>query len=435
MDVTIRKTHYFGERNFSGSKSLTHRLLIASLYTNDIIYIDNIANNDDIMATISVLKTIGKKIDFIDDNSIIIHKGEIKHFDVLEIDVKASASTLRFMMPLLLNITNKLIINCNDNLINRPIDEYLKLQDKCNLSIHIEGNKIIASGNMNLDYYEIDGSVSSQYITGLIINALFINSPTTIKVNEPFNSKSYVDLTVDCYNKMGLDISYEDNTYYIHKHNNIITNEFTVEGDYSTAANFITLAALNGRFIGTNLDVSSLQSDKVIIDLLKSIGANINFVKDEKENRIVVENTSLLEKGFAKQLRAFNIDISNCIDLGPLLMVLASFTNGTSNISNVDRLKVKESNRLDVMLNHLTTLGVDIKYNNNNVIIKGKKDYSNRVTLDSYNDHRIIMALSLFATLNNGEITITNVDKVSKSDPNFFKYLIQGTKEHSVELN
>ena len=116
-------------------------------------------------------------------------------------------------------------------------------------------------------------------------------------------------------------------------------------------------------------------------------------------------------------------------------MVLASFTNGTSIFSNINRLKDNESERLQSMIEALKILNVDVKLNDNNVLIKGKKDYFNKVTLSSYNDHRILMALSVFALLNKGCITINDIECINKSYPLFFTFLKEGCKEGAIQID
>lgn len=437
MNVTIYPSRFILDKHFEGSKSLTHRLLIASMLANEGFILENVPRNDDINATMNFFKALNREIVYVSENSIYLRPIQnFKKLDTLYVDVNSSASTLRFLLPVSLNLAKKVVFKCNKDLINRSLEVYQKIAHDCNLSIKVIGDEIICSGAMSLDYYEVDGSISSQFITGLIINAIYSKKAITIKVLPPLESKKYVMMTIDIFKSVGFDITIGDNeTYYIHNNFSPSWDFHFIEGDYSTAANFLVLACLNGKLNAYNLNEKSIQQDRIIVDILKQAGGNIRFINEEDYSYLYAINNSLIEKGIAKQLKAFSIDLSSCIDLGPILMVLASFANGTSTLTNIDKLKDNETERLSNMIEALKTLNVDIKIEKDKVIIKGKKDYFNKVTLSSYNDHRIVMALSVFALLNKGCITINDVECINKSYPLFFEFLKNGCKQGAIQIN
>lgn len=436
MNVSIYPSYFILDKAFEGSKSLAHRFIIASFLANEAILLDNVPENDDIDATLNFFKALGKEIIYTSKHSLYMKPSKTKYKELLYVDVKSSASTLRFLLPLSLNLARKVIFKCNDDLIKRTLEVYEKIAENCNLSIKVIGNEIHCSGTMSLDYYEVDGSISSQFITGLIINAIYSKKAITIKVIPPLESKEHVLNSIEVFRKIGFDITIgEDETYYIHNNFNYSWDEYTLEGDYSTAANYLALACLNGKINAYNLYNNSIQQDRIIVDILKSMGGNIRFINNDNNISLYAINNALLEKGVAKQLKATTIDLSKCIDLGPILMVVASFANGITTFNNVKKLKHNESYRLSYMIKLLKSLNVDIKQVDDKVTIKGKKDYFNKVTLSCYYDHRIAMALSIFALLNKGCITITDVECVSKSDPDFFENLIKGCKEGAIQIN
>ena len=438
MNVTIYPTHFIFEKAFLGSKSLTHRFLIASWLINEGIILDNVPNNDDINATISFLKAIGKEVVFTSKNSCYVKhsSNNFEKLDTLYVDVKSSTSTLLFLLPVSLNLAKKVIFRCNDDLMKKSLGIYEKIANDCNLSIQKKDNEIICSGSISLDYFEVDGTISSQFVTGLIINALYLKKAITIKVNPPFICKSYVLMSIEVFKHFGFDISTVDNTFYIHNNHNFNWDHIFIEADYSIAANYIVLACLNGKLIGYNFKEDSLQYDKRIIDILKSIGGNIRYLYEDNVTKLYAYNNGLLEKGIAKQLKAFEMDLCESVDLSPILLVLASFTQGISTFKNYSKLQDKELERVNAMIESLKILNVELRIDNKKdiITIKGKKDYFNKVTLSSYNDHRIIMALSIFATLNKGCITITNIDCISKSDPDFFNNLMSGCKNSAIQI-
>ena len=439
MNVTIYPTRFILEKAFLGSKSLTHRFLIASFLINEGIILENVANNDDINATISFLKAVGKEIIFTSNNTLIMKKSTNKFnkLDELVVDVKSSTSTLLFLLPVSLSLAKKVIFKCNDDLFKRSLSIYEKLSEECNLSIKKENNQIICSGSINLDYFEVDGTISSQFVTGLIINALYNKKAITINVIPPFICKSYVTMSIETFKKLGFDISFNENSIFVHNYTNPSWDNIYIEADYSIGANFIALACLNGSLTAYNFKENSLQYDKKIVDILKAMGGNIKYLIEENVTRLYCVNNSLLEKGIAKQLKATNVDLTDCMDLSPILLVIASLANGISTFTNYSKLLEKEKERVDYMIETLKQLNVLIRVDSKKdiITIKGQKQYFNNVTISSNNDHRIVMALSIFAILNQGKITITDVDCIKKSMPEFFEYLMLGCKDNSIILN
>ena len=183
-----------------------------------------------------------------------------------------------------------------------------------------------------------------------------------------------------------------------------------IETDYSSISYFAVLGALKGGVKINYVNFNSAQPDLRIFSLLKNMGS-----KYEIEGETVT---------FIKSpLGPFNVDISNAIDLGPTLFVLAALVNGKSIIRGVNRLIIKESNRLKSMIDELSFAGVDISYDNDTVIINGKESYTGNIIFNTYSDHRIAMALSIFSIASGIEGTIENIECVTKSYPNFFKDL------------
>ena len=432
MKVSINNSRFIYSKKINGSKALAHRFLIGAFLANEPFIIENVPDNDDIKATLNFLKAINKEIVFTDRNSCYIKPSEIKKEKEIVVEVNNSYSTLLFLLPISLQLANKVTFICNDSLINKSIKIYEEIATLCNLSIKKEDNKIICSGSINLDYYEVDGSISSQFITGLIINALYLKKAITIKINNELKNKKYVLMSIEVFKKMGFDISFIDNTLYIH--NNIIKywDSFFIEGDYTTCCNYLALACLNGSFEAYNLTVNSLQEEAKIIEILKSIGGNIKYFEDK--NMIYAYNNSLLEKGIAKQLKSFTYDLKESINLSFILLVIASYSSGISTFTNYNLLNKDDKQRIDNMLDILSLLKVSIK-KSNNITIKGKKDYfNNKVIIDCKNDHKILMALSIFSLLNKGNITLSNIECINKADPDYFNNLIKGCKEGAIEV-
>lgn len=435
MDVKIYSSRFILEKSFDGSTALTHRFLIASWLANEQIFLDNVPTNDDINATIDFLNQINTEVLFTSENSCYLKPKKYIKKDILYFDVKNSTSSLRFLLPVALNFAKKVVFKCDKLLINKSLDIYKQIAEQCNCIINKKENEITCSGSISLDFYEVDGKISSQFITGLIINAIYNKKAITIKVIPPFENKKYVLMSIEIFKLFGFDISINDNTIIVHTNNISKWDNYFIEGDYSIAANYIALACLNGSMTTYNLTEHSLQSEKRIVDILKTMGGNIRFLYEDNKKYLYVSNNSLLEKGVAKQLKACDIDICDVSGMIPLVMVICSFSNGISKLYNLNKLEEKELIRLNNMINNLKQLGVSINIYNDYITIKGKKDYYNsNVTINSFGDHRIAMAVSIFSLINNGSIIIKDADCVSKIDPNFFNNLTKGTKQNAIQI-
>lgn len=435
MNVKIYPSRFILEKHFDGSTSLTHRFLIASWLINEKIFLDNVPSNDDIKATINFLKEVNTEVVFTDKNSCYLKPNKYIKKDVLYVDINNSTSTLRFLLPVALNLAKKVVFKCDDILFNKSLSFYEKLSEQCNFIINKKDNEIICSGSISLDYYEVDGKTSSQFITGLIINALYNKKAITIKVMPPFENKSYVLMSIEIFKMYGFDISIIDNIIYVHTNRAIKWDNYFIEGDYSVAANYIALACLNGSISAFNITEHSLQNEKKIIDTLKEMGGNIRYIYDNNIKYLYALNNSLLEKGVAKQLKATTIDVSMFADMIPLMMVVSSYANGITKFINASKIETKELIRINHMIDILKKLNVSINIYNDSFTIKGKKNYYNdNISVTTFNDHRIAMALSVFALLNKGSIIIENIECINKVDPEFINNLIKGTKNNAIQI-
>lgn len=435
MNVLIYPSRFILEDDFLGSKNLTHLYLIASFIANQGIILENVSKCDDINATLSFFKEIGKEVVFNEEYSCYIKPSTLKPLKNISIHVGSSTSTLLYLLPLSLQVAEKVVFTCDDDLISLALKLYEEVSNFCNVSIKAVQNQLICSGNLNLDYYEIDGSYSSQYILGFILNALYLKRPITIQIKPPFNCQKNILMSIDILKQFGFDISFDEYNIYIHTYSIPTWDYFKIEGDYSVLANYLVLACLNGSLIAHHFNEFSLQSEKQIVDILQKCGGNVKYLKKDDETCLYALNNTLLEKGFSKLLKPFQIDLYECCDIALSLMVLACFTNGVSTFNNYHLLKYKEKWRVEKLIDLLLRLNVNLKVNEQSFTIKGQKDYYNQVILPSYNDYKIVMSLSVFALLNHGYIEITQVECINKSDPLFFKKLMKGCKLGSIQIN
>lgn len=387
MNVIIKKSKLNGEVIAPPSKSYSHRYLIGAMLANNQSVISNIYFSDDVLATLNCIKAMGKNYK-IDGNNIEIYDENIdNNFPIF--DCNESGSSLRFFIPIALSKYEKVIFKGSKRLLERGISIYENILK--NVKFIKEENQITIIGKLNPGHYKIDGSISSQYITGLLFALPLLDEDSIIEILPPITSKNYIDMTLEVLNKYQIKYEMHDNIIKIFKNQSYIAINQFIEGDYSNAAFLDAFNYFNNNIVIKNLNPYSLQGDKVYIDYFKKLNEG---------------NVTL--------------DIKNCIDLGPILFVFASLKHGAIFI-NTNRLKIKESDRASAIKEELAKINVNIEILDNKVIVHKTNIINNNIAFNSHNDHRIAMALSLLAT--QFDITINDASCINKSYPHYFKDL------------
>ncbi len=379
------------------SKSQAHRLLICSALAKGTSRVSNISLSKDIIATISALEAIGAKININADvatiNGIDIVNSTAK------INCNESGSTLRFIIPIVTALGINTEFFGEGKLPERPITPYLLELTKNGVTFNYNNTMPFSvSGGLSAGEFIIDGGISSQFITGLLFALPLLNGNSQIILTSKLQSKPYVDITIDCLSKFGVEIVENENGYFIKGNQVYKPCDTSVEGDFSQAAFFYVASAIGNNIQILNIFEQSFQGDKKIIEIISSIGYN--------------KNTNLL--------KPFKIDASDIPDIVPILTVLASFCEGTSEIFNVARLRIKESDRLASISKCINEIGGNVIAEADKLIITGVKSF-NGGTVDSFNDHRIAMSMAIAATRCTKPLTILNAKCVEKSYPNFFE--------------
>jgi 3-phosphoshikimate 1-carboxyvinyltransferase len=407
MNITIIPKPLTGKLDVVSSKSLSHRYLIAAGLAQGKSKIHNLLESDDLVATKEALKAFNVLI----DNHVITGQEFKKTTDV--IDCKESGSTLRFMIPIAMLQREIITFVGSGKLPNRPLDVYFDVFDqKHNYYRKLTDDylPLEVRGPIKPGYYKIRGDVSSQFITGLLYALPLLSKDSVIELTSPLESKGYVDLTLDVLQKFGIHILVTDPFIYIKGNQSYRPQEATVEGDYSQAAFFMVAGLLSGEIELKKLNPYSKQGDAEMVDIIKQMQGDIDY--DHLSRSYVIKPS---------QTYGIEIDLSQIPDLGPILMVLAACSKGKTKFKHCERLKIKESNRLEAMIFNLTKLGVSLELKGDDLTIIGRDDFIGNQTLEGFHDHRIVMALSIAAIKANGPITITNSEAIQKSYPNFFK--------------
>lgn len=420
MDVKIYPSKPSGDIKIPSSKSMGHRAIICASLSNGISRISNLDFSDDIDTTILGMEKLGAKIKK-EKNNLIIEG--IKDFEKINdniINCNESGSTLRFFIPIFSMLNQEIKFLGKNRLLKRPQEIYNEIFKKQNLEYIHSDDFIQINGRLKPQKYIIQGNISSQFITGLLFILPLLDGDSEIEIIPPFESKSYVDLTLEVISKFGINIKFQDELHIKIKGNQKYTpTDYKVEGDYSQLAFFAVLGAINSDVNCMGVAKDSLQGDREIVDILDSCNVKIDYLK----NGVKFCKTDL-SSSYEK-----NINLENCPDLGPILMVLGAKI-GNFKIFNASRLRYKESDRILAMETELRKVGTNIYSDENNIYIE-KINSSNLQDLKSQTpyrfyshlDHRIAMSMAILATTLDKPSIITNSQCISKSYPDFFKDL------------
>lgn len=392
MKVKILPSKTSGEVSAPPSKSFAHRYLIGSVLSRGKCVIKNIADSDDISATLSCIEQLGGSVTK-DGNTVTVIPTNEKQIENAVFDCKESGSTLRFFIPVVLATGAK---NCtflgSERLLARGIKEYEKLFENSDVIIKSDEKAIEVNGTLSAGNYEISGEVSSQYTTGMLFALSGLTGKSTLKITGNAESRAYVDMTIKVLKDFGADIAEpEKNFFEINGRGRLSPGEFTVEGDWSNAAFLIALSRLLGTISVSGLNENSVQGDRFSCAAFDALDG---------------ENAE--------------IDLKDCPDLAPILFAYAAYKNGGKFI-NTRRLRVKESDRANVMAEELKKFGANVKVYENSVEIEKTQLKPPIVPLCGHNDHRIVMALSVLAAVFGAEID--GAEAVNKSYPDFFRVI------------
>jgi len=408
-NIRITPSSLRGDIKIPPSKSLAHRAVICAGLSEGISNIDNIIFSEDIKATTMGMESFGIEVNRKDESINIKGKSKLSLVKNI-INCNESGSTLRFLIPLALLTGEEISFEGRGKLVSRPLDVYYEMLK--NQNIHYENNNgqlpLKVKGSLKPGTFYVKGNISSQFITGLMFSLPLLEGDSKIIVTTELESKGYVDLTIDCMDKFGVKIENKDyKEFYIKGNQKYINRDYRVEGDFSQAAFWIVAGILGTNIKCKDLNLNSLQGDKIILDIVKVMGANIKISEDTIE---VCESET---KGIV-------IDASECPDLVPILSVLGALSEGTTKIINAERVRIKECDRLKAMQTELSKVGADIEETEDGLIIKGKSSLKGG-TVDSWNDHRIAMAMAVASIKCQEPIIITNSNAVTKSYPEFWK--------------
>ena len=404
------------------------RACAAALIKKGTSTIYNPGNSNDDIAALDVIKKLGAEITSNEDGSITIVSNGVNPASE-EINCGESGLGIRMFTPIAALSEKKITINGTGSLVTRPMNFFDEIFPKLDINIQSNEGKlpIQIQGPLKPSNITVDGSLSSQFLTGLLM--AFSNSvtdPVSISVSN-LKSKPYIDLTLKVMEAFKLNVpvnnNYETFSFLPVEKDVVIANtpisavntsssaidiNYTVEGDWSGAAFLLVAGAVAGKITVKGLDVFSTQADKAILQALMATGCVLSVREDE------------IEVGPAA-LKAFHFNATDCPDLFPPLVALASFCEGTTVIEGVSRLAHKESNRGLTLQEEFGKLGVEITLQEDLMIIKPNALKS--AVVHSHHDHRIAMACAVAALRIEGGVVIHEANAINKSYPDFYQHL------------
>lgn len=394
MKAVIKPSPLIGNVTAPASKSAAHRALICAALADKPTSIVCRTTSVDIEATAQCLRELGATIDKTADGFFVEPIRSAR--ENAQLNCRESGSTLRFLLPVAAAIGKGVSLYGEGKLPQRPLEELCFSLKEHGVKLSSHSLPLTLSGELDAGTYEISGEISSQFISGLLLALPTTCAESTIIISGQIQSKPYIDMTLDVLQAFGITADWNNNVIRIHAGKGFISPEsYTVEGDWSNGAFFICANAISGNSVKClNLTKSSTQGDKAVVELAEKL-------KNPAESEEI------------------KIDASDIPDLIPVLAVTSCFRKGTTFFYNAERLKAKESDRLVSTCEMIKNLGGKAEITDNSLTVYGS-GFLTGGTVDSINDHRIVMSTAIAASGCKSEVTITDAQAVNKSFPTFF---------------
>lgn len=417
--IRLLPTKLQGTVQAPSSKSMGHREIICAGLAAGTSIVDNISMSKDIEATVRLLRALGVTVESVPSRLAgrcalqLTGTGHLRAA-ASTADCGESGSTLRFFIPLGALLGSALTFTGQGKLVSRPLQPYYDIFDKQGLRYSTtEGQlPLTVCGRLKSGIFKLPGNVSSQFVSGLLFALPLLHGPSVLQITSPLESSAYVDLTLQCLRKYGIAIVNQGNAhhrYLIMGGQRYRAQNSRVEGDWSQAAFWAVGGCLGAGITCSGVYFASLQGDKVILEIMERMGAAI----EQGEGQVTVSSSAT--KGTL-------IDAANCPDIIPVLTALAAVSEGTTNIINAGRLRIKECDRLAAMTSELNKLGAEITERPEGLVIKGHPEgLRGGAQVDAWNDHRIAMSLAIVAQRCAEPLELTGAASVSKSYPNFWE--------------
>lgn len=424
MIATIQPSQLSGTIQAPASKSSMQRACAAALVAEGKSIISNPGHSNDDKAAMDIVQRLGAEV-LLNKDELVINSAGVNPVSG-EINCGESGLSIRMFTPLVALGRKQVTINGSGSLATRPMDFFDEVLPLLHIKVKSNNGKLplVIEGPVKPQNITVDGSLSSQFLTGLLMAyAAAGASDVSIGVTN-LKSRPYIDLTLDVMKQFGLKVpenrNYESFYFAPEKtHHSLLTTDdspltthhYTVEGDWSGGAFLLVAGAIAGNITVKGLDVFSTQADKAVLQALMDCGAGISIEPSKIELR-------------SMPLKAFHFNATDCPDLFPPLVALAACCQGTTAIEGAGRLTHKESNRALTLQEEFGKMGIEITLQGDLMLIKGGTGLKG-ARVHSRHDHRIAMACAVAALKADGEVTIEEADAINKSYPDFYEHLQQ----------
>ena len=392
------------------SKSYAQRALAASLLAKGETTLRNIDFCKDTQSAIRCIESLGAKVRRVDASTLVVTGGLAPVSDTLHVGESGLAT--RLFTPIASLCNTPITISGEGTLLHRPMDMMISPLRSLGVDVRDGGGRlpIEVCGPLRGGEIEVDGSISSQFVTGLLL-ALPLAAEDTVLHVAGAVSKPYLDMTIATAEHFGVRIQHNDYAeFYIEGGQSYEPTDMAIEGDWSAAAMLLVAGAVAGEVTLRNLSLLSKQADVAVCDALVRAGASLT----SDENTITAAQ---------RPLRGFEFDATHCPDLFPALAVLAASAEGESVIVGTSRLEHKESNRAEAIRSEFGRLGIEVDLSTDNVMKIQGGAIRGGVLAESYDDHRMAMAMAVAGLCSDGEVAIRSAECVAKSYPDFFEVL------------
>ena len=387
MIATFQPCTLAGTVDAPPSKSMAHRYLIGAALSGKCCTLSGVDYSEDILASMDCLRALGAKIT-VEGDQVTVDPRDFMQAEAPVLECRESGSTLRFFLPLALCLGKPVTLRGSRRLLERPLDIYEDLCREKGFMFCRDAQSVTVCGKLESGDYELRGDISSQFITGLLFALVYLGNTASVRIIPPFESRSYIDLTVSALKSFGADVAFTDAYRIEIKAAQMRAYAGRIEGDYSNAAFLDAFNEIGADICVNNLVSDSLQGDSVYKSYFRQLSAG-----------------------------APTLDISDCPDLGPVLFALAAMKHGAE-FTGTDRLKAKESDRGLAMHEELQKLGGGLIFGNNTITVPKQELQYRGAVLSGHNDHRIVMAMSVILSKIGG--TIDGAEAIRKSYPGFF---------------
>lgn len=397
-----------GQVRIISSKSDAHRAMIAAALAEEesVLFVDGWS--EDLEATARCLRALGAEIYQEPSGIEIVPIWAAKKMEAA-LDCGESGSTLRFLLPIAAALGIRTTFIGQGRLPERPIGILLEELAQHGCEVSGEGLPVTVEGRLTAGIYTLPGNISSQFITGLLFALPLLEGKSEIRLSTELESKGYIDMTLRTLAAFGIAVRKTDRGWFVAGGQKYHAQRMRyAEGDWSNGAFWLTAGAICGKIGCQGLDLESAQGDRKILEILERFGAETSVIL----NQVTVQ---------AQPLRGIRINAAQIPDLVPILCVAAAAAEGTTEIYNAGRVRLKESDRLAAMADFLRKIGVAVEERETALVIRGGcKPPVGEILCDAQGDHRIAMAMAIAAVSLGIELVLEGAEAVNKSYPSFF---------------